>query len=83
TFKARAGRIDLIGYDRITVVRSSGETRGISVNYLTGRMKLTTGTISSDAERAVWRTTPRRGTMTLDQVGDGMAFDPEAPGRPE
>lgn len=83
TFKARGDRIDLIGYDRITVVRNSGETRGVSVNYLTGRMKLTTGTISSDAERAVWRAAPRRGTMTLDQVGDGMAFDPQGEGRPD
>ncbi|MBN8942918.1 MAG: hypothetical protein J0H01_25670 [Rhizobiales bacterium] len=78
TFKARGNRIDLVGYDRITVVRNSGETRGISVNYLTGRMKLTTGTISSDAERAVWRAAPQHGRMTLDQVGDGMAFDPQA-----
>ncbi|QCI69401.1 hypothetical protein E8M01_24730 [Phreatobacter stygius] len=83
TFKVRGERIDLIGYDRITVVRNSGETRGVSVNYLTGRMKLTTGTISSDAERAVWRAAPRRGTMTLDQIGDGMAFDPQAERNPE
>lgn len=83
TFKVRGDRIALIGYDRVTVVRNSGETRGVSVNYLTGRMKLTTGTISSDAERAVWRAVPRRGTMTLDQVGDGMAFDPLSESRPE
>ncbi|WP_134497946.1 hypothetical protein [Microvirga pakistanensis] len=76
-FQHRNGRFELIGFDRDTTHRGSGETRAVSVNYLTGRMKLTTGTIESDDTKVKWKTLPRRPPLTLDSVGDGLDFDPE------
>lgn len=78
TFKPRGDRIEMIGYDRTSTQRNSGETRDVSINYVSGRMKITTGTISGSGERSVWRQAPGR-AMPLDQIGDGLDFDAEHP----
>jgi len=77
TFCYRDGRFELIGYDDDSTERNSGKTEGISLNYLTGRAKHTTGTIDSDSVKVSWETLPRRPLMTLEAVGDGLEFDPE------
>ena len=77
SFRHRNGQFELIGYDRDTIHRGSGETRGVSVNYLTRRMKITTGTIESDDTKVAWRTMPQHRPLTLDTVGDGLDFEPE------
>ena len=79
TFKPRGDLIEMIGYDRTSTQRNSGETRDVSINYVSGRMKITTGTISGRGERSVWRQAPGRG-LPLDQIGDGLDFDAEHPG---
>ncbi len=77
TFQHRNGRIELIGYDRATTNRSSLDTTDVSVNYLTGRMKTSTGNSNSDkAPKVVWKTLPRRAPPTLDEIGDGLEFEP-------
>ncbi|WP_395677860.1 hypothetical protein [Inquilinus sp.] len=76
TFRWQNGRFELIGYDRTETNRGSGEIEGLSINYLTRRAKRTEGTIESDAEKANWETLPRRPLPSLDEVGDGLAFDP-------
>ena len=77
TFRHRDGRFALIGYDHEEVRRNSGETRAVSINYATGKMKIETGTIDTDAKKARWKTLPRRPAPTIEQVGDGLEFDPE------
>ncbi|MXQ12589.1 hypothetical protein GR328_14200 [Microvirga makkahensis] len=80
TYKVRYqnGRFELIGYDRSAVHRTTGETKDVSVNYLTRRMQHSTGHISSDTPTKVtWRTLPLRAPLALDAVGDGLNFDPE------
>lgn len=76
TFRWQNGRFEMIGYDRTNADRGSGETNDISINYLTRRVKRTEGTIQSDAEKVRWETLPRRPLLSLDEVGDGLAFDP-------
>lgn len=73
-FRRQDGAIRLIGYDHMNVQRMSGETKTISVNFLTGRMTTATGTIETDEETTVasHTTTP---ALTLDQVGDAFAFE--------
>ena len=68
------GAVRLIGYDHENVQRMSGETKTISVNFLTGRMTTATGSIETDEKTTVVSrtTTP---PLTLDQIGDAFAFE--------
>jgi hypothetical protein len=76
-FRHRDGRFSLIGFDREEVQRNTGETRSVSVNYATGKMKIETGSIERDAKKARWKTLPRRPPPTIDRIGNGLEFDPK------
>ena len=76
TFRFQNGGFGLIGFDSIDVARSRGTTEAISVNYATRRMRHSTGTISSDAEKVTWTTLPRKPLLTIEQIGDGLEFNP-------
>jgi len=78
TFRWQTGRFELIGYDRTDTNRGSGEIEGLSVNYLTRRAKRTVGSIESDAEKTRWETLARGPLLSLDEVGDGLEFDPDS-----
>ncbi len=78
TFRWQNGRFELIGYDRTETNRGSGEIEGLSINYLTRRAKRSQGTIESDAEKTRWETLPRGPLLGLDEVGDGLEFDPDS-----
>jgi hypothetical protein len=77
SFRFQSGRLELIGYDRDTTARNTGETNAVSINYLARKMKRTMGNIASDATKIRWMALPPRALLTIDQVGDGLAFDPE------
>jgi len=74
TFRLRDGQLLLIGYDSFHVERSRGSLDQVSINYLTRRMKRTTGTISSDAETVKQSVLPSRPLLAIDEVGEGLAF---------
>jgi hypothetical protein len=76
TFRHRSGRFELIGYDRSTTHRGSGDTTSLSVNYLTRKVKRTTGHISRDTDKVRWQTLPQRPSPTLENLGDGLSFEP-------
>jgi hypothetical protein len=78
-FRYQHGRFELIGYDSNMVQRNSGETDDVSVNYATGKVKVSTGTIEREASRVRWRALAAHAPPTLDSVGDDMAFDPDHP----
>lgn len=67
----------LIGFDTMSATRNSGEMRSVSVNYLTGRAKLTAGRIDTDRERVRWVDLHHRRKISLASVGNGLEFDPE------
>jgi hypothetical protein len=78
-FRFQSGRFELIGYDGETVQRNTGETETVSVNYLTGKLKLTTGTIDNDKPtKVVWQALPPRPRPRLDAIANGIEFDPRA-----
>jgi len=81
SFRHDDGRMRLIGYDNHTVNRMSGETEGVSVDYLSGKVKQTKGRIDRDKVATSWITLPPAPPLTLEQVGDGMDFDPLHPPR--
>jgi hypothetical protein len=76
TLRYQNGRFELIGFDRDDTQRNTGETVKVSVNYSTGRMGRTVGSIEHDRTKTAWSTLPKRPLLSLDEVGDGLAFDP-------
>jgi hypothetical protein len=73
----RDGALRLIGFDYSNVRRNTGAMTRISINYPTGRAKISTGNIGTDREKVRWTTLRRRPAPTIDAVGDGLMFDPE------
>src|SRR5687768_6624673 len=76
TFRHQNGRFELIGFDRDETQRNTGETSGTSINYSTGEAKLTSGNIESDEETVRSATLPSREPITIEEVGDGLEFEP-------
>lgn len=76
TFRWQDGAFELIGYDNSSLMRNSGHTESLSINYATRRVRYTEGSIDSDEDSVRWETltSPRR--WTLETVGDGSAFQP-------
>ena len=77
TFRWQDGAFRLIGFDDLDLHRGSGEVVERSINYLTRRMSVATGSIETDDVETVWKPAPAGPLLTLDQIGDGLAFDPE------
>lgn len=75
TFRWQHDRLELIGYDRNDTQRNTGETRSISINYSTGKVKIATGNIESDDDKVAWKTLPDRRRLSIDEIGDGLEFD--------
>lgn len=83
TFRWRDGALRLIGYDWDNVRRNTGDTREISINFLTRRMRTATGSIENDEQQVRWSRIPDRPLPTLDEIGDGLDYDPDGVlGRP-
>ena len=77
SFRWQNGGFKLIGFDRDTVMRNSGETSEVSINYLTRRKLLKKGNIGSDGQTERWVTIPKKPLIDLTQIGDGLMFDPD------
>lgn len=77
-FRHQQGAFHLIGYERIDTQRNTGEVATVSINYLTGRVKKGAGTIESDKETASWSRLRQAPLLRIDQVENGMTFDPVA-----
>ncbi len=77
TLRFQHGRFEMIGYDSVQTQRNTGEITEASINYTTGRAKLTTGTIGgSVGDKVQWKSLPAHKLLSLGDIGDGMDFDP-------
>jgi hypothetical protein len=76
-FRYQNRRFEMIGYTRNEFMRNTGESRDLSYNFSTGKMSITTGSTENDKTKVRWKTLPRRPLVTLDEVGDGVAYGPE------
>lgn len=77
TFRWQQGALRLIGFDSNDTKRNSGEVQTLSINYLTRQVRTGLGSIENDQEKVRWSMLPTRALLTIDQVGDGMTFNPE------
>src|SRR3569832_1024532 len=77
SFRHEDGRFVLIGYDAFNAQRNSGETNDVSVNYLTRRAKLSRGRIDTDKTIDRWKALRAGALLSIDQIGDGVEFDPK------
>jgi hypothetical protein len=56
----------LIGADKTDSMRNSGEMESRSYNFLTSKLKVSTGKFSSDREKIRWKTYKLKKLKTLD-----------------
>jgi hypothetical protein len=77
TFRWQDGALRLIGYDYDNVRRNTGETGSLSINFLTRRARIATGNIERDDEDVRWERVRARPLLTLEEIGDGLEFDPD------
>jgi hypothetical protein len=67
----------LIGFDYSNVQRNTGALTLLSINYPTGRVKITTGNVGTDRDKVRWTSLHSRRAPTMEEIGDGLMFDPE------
>lgn len=76
-FRWQDNGLRLIGHDYAEVQRNTGETLDRSVNFLTRRVSTTTSSIEADQDPApVWSRLENAPLLTINQVGDGLEFNP-------
>jgi hypothetical protein len=70
TFRLHGTRFQLIGYDRSESSRSTGERSEYSTNYLTGKIKISTGLndFSNVKAKVTWKKRQSTGTFFLDDI---------------
>lgn len=74
-FRWRDDALRLVGYDRLDMQRNSGCMTRLSINYLTGRVKRSSGRTDLDRETVRWSRLPVRALLPIDRIGDGLEFD--------
>ena len=77
TLRWQDGGFKLIGFDRDSVMRNSGETEEVSINYLTGRKQLKSGNVGSEKQLERTLKLPKKPLLDLAEIGDGLMFDPD------
>jgi hypothetical protein len=77
TFRHQNGRFELIGFDSDTIQRNTGELLKTSINYSTRVVIQAVGSIENDRMKTKRSTLPKRPLKALDELGDGLDFDPE------
>jgi hypothetical protein len=70
TFRLQGTRFQLIGYDRSESSRSTGERSEYSTNYLTGKIKISTGLndFSEFKAKVTWKKRQSRSAFFLDDI---------------
>lgn len=67
----------LIGADESYVHRATGESEDRSYNFLTKKVKVSTGTISSDKQKVIWRTIDLKEQKTLKTFKEPFSWEVE------
>lgn len=76
-FRIEKDKLRLIGYDSSNVNRGSGVIEEVSINLLTGKVILTTGSISEDEGKTTVKRLKKNPVITIDDLGEwGEGFSP-------
>lgn len=78
TFRFEDDCFRLIGYDRNETRRNTGETSALSLNYLSGKAKVSTGSMEDDEQHHEWRPLQGKRKVCLQEIGNGLDFNPES-----
>ncbi|MDP1027038.1 hypothetical protein Q5H91_07430 [Sphingomonas sp. KR1UV-12] len=74
-FRWDGTRFRLIGFDKESLQRNSGETETVSANFVTGRVKTVTGSMEDDVgSKTRWQKL-RQAPTNLETIGDGFSFE--------
>lgn len=74
TFRLDEGRkLNLIGFDKSTFERNTGEGKTISANFLTGRVRIETEADGKTPPDVRWRSVPKR-ILPIEAIGNGLDF---------
>lgn len=76
-FRWQDGVMRLIGFDYDNVQRNTGCTSSVSVNYLTGRMRVASGRVDDEREQVGWSRIDHLRAPDLGAIANGLEFDPQ------
>ena len=76
TFHWRDGAFALVQFDRSNVDRGTGELTLTSADYATGTIEIRHGSIENDEETIETKPLSSDRDITLNDIVDGMSFDP-------
>jgi len=78
-FKFLNGEFVLIGVDKNESMRNSGDTESRSYNFLTNKVKITTGNFTTDEkEKVKWKTYKLKKLKTLDTFKEPFSWEIES-----
>lgn len=70
------GRFELIGFDRFLMQRNTGDVEDLSVNFTTRKAKLVKENGETESKSTSWIKVSSLKVLGLNEIGDGLAFDP-------
>jgi hypothetical protein len=76
-FRWQDGGFKLVNFDRDSVIKKTGDTEVISIDYPAGRKDVTTGNLSKNKESKKRYALPRKELISLTAMGDGLQFKPD------
>jgi hypothetical protein len=76
-FRWQGNGFKLVNFDRDSVIKKTGDTEVISIDYQAGRKDVTTGNLSKNKENKKRYGLPNKDLVDLTQMGDGLQFKPD------
>lgn len=78
SFRWDGKRFPLIGFDRETLRRNTGETETLSINFVAARARVLKGSMQDDvADSTRWQRLPTQKPESLETIGDALAYEPK------
>lgn len=75
-FRYQNGKFELIGADKTDAQRNTGETNSRSYNFVTGKVKITSGNFESNKEKVTWKTY-KKPLQTFDTLPEPFKWEIE------